>query len=239
MNEQNSGPHTQFKISASEHSQNETWCSVETTPSSAAAKDVIEIIDCDDETNPDENSDAYVSDLCTNLGETEIICEKFVSSPSSNQTKKRNRIDCWEFPHIIQEMKRSKLGVEANNNSPIRKWMFGANMLKAFKRTMNFACMPYALYRQKVSASKSTEGLNRVFYHFETLRYSNDAIPSRCDLAEYLIDGDPELRLTKSVAKVKQQCPKVINQCRRLATDHYESLFMLYCNGDDPFFGSK
>ncbi|KAK6137320.1 hypothetical protein DH2020_028924 [Rehmannia glutinosa] len=189
----------------------------ETTPSSAAAVEIIEISDCDDETNP--GGDANVAETCTNSGKTKTFCEKAASSPSSNQTNKRNGIDCSDFSIRIPETKRSKPG---------KTWMFGADMLKAFQEDdelcMNAMC---ALYRQKVSASKSTEGSNRVFYHFETMR--------GCDLAEYLIDGDPELRLTKSVREVKQQ---FINQCRRLATDHYASLFMLYCNGDDPFFRS-
>ncbi|KAI3468644.1 hypothetical protein Pfo_025307 [Paulownia fortunei] len=299
------GPHAslafEFRMSA--------WCSREMMPSSAAARDIIEIIDCDDETNPVES--AYVADLCTNLSETEMISEKVVSSPSSNQTNKQNRIDCSGVSLIIPKRKRSKLGNEDDNllvdgekedqnlesthnrhaspgkpnsgsvylqeallpsrgnsgfkrceekagapsdsQSPLQKidgfkdrssthklhskkfcktWMFGADMLKAFQEDdeicLNAVC---ALYRQQVSASKSTRGSNGVFYHFETMRGRT--------LAEYLIDGDPELRLRKSVPEIKQQFPDVLNQCRRLATDYYENLFILYCNGEDPFFKSR
>ncbi|GFP82537.1 hypothetical protein PHJA_000396700 [Phtheirospermum japonicum] len=46
-----------------------------------------------------------------------------------------------------------------------------------------------------------------------------------CALAEYLIDGDRELRLRKSVSEVKKEQPDVIGQCRKLAT----KLFQIYC----------
>lgn len=56
-------------------------------------------------------------------------------------------------------------------------------------------------------------------------------------LAEYLIDGDPLHKRRKSVSQVKKESAETIEKCRRIAVDYHERLFMLYCNGDDPYFG--
>ncbi|GFP82525.1 hypothetical protein PHJA_000395500 [Phtheirospermum japonicum] len=96
-------------------------------------------------------------------------------------------------------------------------------MLRAFQQDeqlcMNAVC---ALYRQHVVARKSK--LSNLFF-------------SGCALAEYLIDGDGELRLRKSVSEVKKERPDVIGQCKKLATIYVEKLFEIYWAADDPFFG--
>ncbi|KAL0408077.1 UNVERIFIED_CONTAM: hypothetical protein Sradi_1742100 [Sesamum radiatum] len=113
-----------------------------------------------------------------------------------------------------------------------RKWMFEADMLKAFQEDvelcMNAVC---ALYRQQFFTGKSAHGSSKhgVFSHIDSI--------SGSALAEYLIDGDPELRLKKSVSDVKEERPDVLNKCRKLATIYNEKLFEIYCNREDPFFG--
>ncbi|KAL0290696.1 UNVERIFIED_CONTAM: hypothetical protein Sangu_2561400 [Sesamum angustifolium] len=113
-----------------------------------------------------------------------------------------------------------------------KKWMFEADMLRAFQEDvelcMNAVC---ALYRQQFFTGKSAHGSSKhgVFSHI-------DSISGRA-LAEYLIDGDPELRLKKSVSDVKVERPDVLSKCRKLATIYIEKLFKIYCNREDPFFG--
>ncbi|XP_011073624.1 uncharacterized protein LOC105158540 isoform X1 [Sesamum indicum] len=113
-----------------------------------------------------------------------------------------------------------------------RKWMFKADMLQAFQDDvelcMNAVC---ALYRQQFFTGKSTHGSSKygVFSHI-------DSISGRV-LAEYLIDGDPELRLKKSVSDVKEGRPDVLSKCRKLANIYHEKLFEIYCDRKDPFFG--
>ncbi|KAL0393646.1 UNVERIFIED_CONTAM: hypothetical protein Slati_4330800 [Sesamum latifolium] len=92
-------------------------------------------------------------------------------------------------------------------------WMFASDMLKAFMEDdelcMNAVC---ALYRQQVAASKSPGGFAGLFQHFEAM--------SGRALAEYLIGGDPELKLRKSVAEVKRTIhlcyPSLPEACNRL-----------------------
>ncbi|KAL7159962.1 hypothetical protein ABFS83_01G062900 [Erythranthe nasuta] len=185
------------------------------------------------------NINAYV-----NLGETGIGLEGFGSGDSSNRTiNKRNvTMDCSEDSVVTKKGKKGKKGSvlgnendesHMNNRRVVRfrnigekKWMCGAHMLKAFDEDdelcMDAVC---ALHRKQVS----TPGSNLVESHFQTMR--------GCDLAEYLIDGDPKLRRKKSVSEVKDRFPNVVNRCRILAADYYEKLFMMYCNGEDPFFG--
>ncbi|KAL2544336.1 uncharacterized protein Fot_13569 [Forsythia ovata] len=117
-----------------------------------------------------------------------------------------------------------------------KTWMFGADMLKAFEEDpelcLNAVC---ALYRQQISAANFTDDL--------TLSKSVGLI--HCDatsihaLGEYLIEGDPQHRLRKSVSEVEQQRPDVLRNCQKLAIIYYEKLFEIYCKGKDPFYGPR
>ncbi|KAL3844507.1 hypothetical protein ACJIZ3_001910 [Penstemon smallii] len=117
-----------------------------------------------------------------------------------------------------------------------RKWVFGADMLKAFQEDeelcLNAIC---ALYRQHISVATSTQASNLC----EIGGFSNADAMSGCALAEYLIDLDPELRLRKSVSEVKQERPDVLSHCKSLATTYHEQLFKMYCNAEDLLFSQK
>ncbi|KAK4435441.1 hypothetical protein Salat_0707500 [Sesamum alatum] len=234
---QDSGRHAgsglEFRMSASEQLMTQTWCSHELTPYYKDAGVIIDIIDSDDETTPDKP--AYISTPLIQINE-----EKNDPSEVSLVSQKRKRI---EFG--IDEQKEDQNIVVAasdsrrhnfdgfNDRTPTlqRTWIFAADMLKAFEEDdelcMNAVC---ALYRQQVFESKYTGGFSGLLHHFEAMRARS--------LAEYLIGGDPELKQRKSVAEVKEEFPCALYLCRSLATDYYESLFTLYCNGDDPFFRS-
>ncbi|KAL6578767.1 hypothetical protein OROMI_008983 [Orobanche minor] len=114
-----------------------------------------------------------------------------------------------------------------------RKFVYEADMLRTFQQDeqlcMNAVC---ALYRQQVAAKKpkgrSNLSDNRGFSPVDSI--------SGCALAEYLIDGDKELRLRKSVSEVRKQRPDAIAQCRKLANIYVEKLFAIYCTGEDPLF---
>ncbi|KAK4422536.1 hypothetical protein Salat_1836100 [Sesamum alatum] len=220
--------------------------------SSSAAGNIILVCDSDDETNHDGT--ACTPDRGANMAENEMTFEKFVQTPSCSQTMARrleeksgavcdsqtplqkfNALNdgdttdsedesCSDsyMNELIESLEREKLS---------RKWMFEADMLQAFQEDvelcMNAVC---ALYRQQIFAGKSAHGSSKhgVFSHI-------DSISGR-ELAEYLIDGDPELRLKKSVSDVKEQHPDVLSKCRKLATIYHEKLFEIYCNREDPFF---
>ncbi|KAI3453792.1 hypothetical protein Pfo_010455 [Paulownia fortunei] len=311
-------------------------CSTKMACSSSAAGDIIQISDSDDETNP--GGAAYISDMgvSANVGANEMIFEKFVQSPSSSKTNKRNSTDCREdsLTNLTSKRKRSifgsdednlpsdemenqviksthdrivslhndftvkripdtglpqailpsiscslsrrceeKAGAACGSQTPLqkfnglndgdstdsedesctdscmddlvatlrskklsKKWMFEADMLQAFQEDeelcLNAVC---ALYRQQIFAKKSTQGSNLPksggFSHVDSM--------SGRALAEYLIDGDRELRLRKSVSEVKQQRPDVLRQCKRLASIYHEKLYEIYSKAEDPFFGQK
>ncbi|GFP82546.1 hypothetical protein PHJA_000397600 [Phtheirospermum japonicum] len=102
--------------------------------------------------------------------------------------------------------------------------MYEADLLRALQEDeelcMNAVC---ALYRQQAQLNNC---LCRIFL-------------SGRALAEYLIGGDRELRLRKSVSEVKKERPDVISRCRKLATIYVEKLFQIYCEAGDPIFGQS
>lgn len=55
-------------------------------------------------------------------------------------------------------------------------------------------------------------------------------------LAEFLIDGDPKGKLTKSKMELMAYDPKGLDDCRRLAIEHSKQLFEIYQKQEDPLF---
>ncbi|KAL6578763.1 hypothetical protein OROMI_008979 [Orobanche minor] len=196
---------------------------------SSASGGVIEVIDTDDEAYPDGVAHISNRGVGSNVGEKNEI--NSVRSPSgmrskrsgtnltANSTTKRKRNDEDEF---VASPPSEKIGS--------KKFTYEADMLRAFQQDeqlcMNAVC---ALYRQQAKP-KGHADLSEMG-GFSPL----DSV-SGCALAEYLIDGDEELRLRKSVSEVKRRRPDVISQCRKLANKNVEKLFAVYCAGDDPLF---
>ncbi|KAI3848012.1 hypothetical protein MKX03_001124 [Papaver bracteatum] len=103
------------------------------------------------------------------------------------------------------------------------KWKFEADMISSFEKEPEL-CMKAvcALYRQQISEGK---GL---------LHYS-DAL--RCTtLAKFLMDGDCEGDLNKSVKELEIFDYEGVDDCKRLARRYSTQLFCIYQRRKDPFF---
>lgn len=55
-------------------------------------------------------------------------------------------------------------------------------------------------------------------------------------LAKFLVDGDPLGKLRKSVKELQQYDSKGMDECRKLARNHYKQLYQMYQKEEDPFF---
>ncbi|KAL3844505.1 hypothetical protein ACJIZ3_001908 [Penstemon smallii] len=179
------------------------------------------------EGNANESNGTDQGKECERLEESdciEVICVDDETSPGGSELC---AIVCGKekigekFPLTSFALKRK---------SRDKKWLLGADMLNDFQEDeelcMNVVCV---LYRQQISASESsTQDLDGGLSH-------SDALSVRA-LWEYLFDGGHGLRLGKTVCEVKQDRPDVLVECRRLATNYYDKLFRIYCNGEDPFF---
>ncbi|CAA0838801.1 Unknown protein, partial [Striga hermonthica] len=196
---------------------------------------------------PEDAEAVVLGELNSTVGEN---CMNFLESQSSiSKRSKRTQTDCTD-DHLIAswstKRRRNKCTGNGDNVSINEKekevsglthdkmsgeWTCEADMLRAFREDeqlcMNAVC---ALYRQQTkSKGCSNSSGNGVFSPVDLFSGSS--------LAEYLIDGDKELRLKKSASEVKKIRPQAINQCRKLATIYVEKLFAIYRSGEDPLFG--
>ncbi|KAG8375072.1 hypothetical protein BUALT_Bualt10G0062200 [Buddleja alternifolia] len=223
----------------------ESGCSRKKTCSSAVAEDIIDIIDSDDdEPKPKKKRSTLGSDDddLSIRGQKEKQIRK--STHNSNLPYVSNQV----FRRCEEKTTRASIDYKSDDSTEScsekcidnlvasllgrklqRRWIFGTDLRKDFEEDdelcMDAVCV---LYRFQISSSKSNTDSNGGLHHF-------DAMGGR-GLAEYLIDGDGELKLRKTVSEVKRQRPDVVELYRRLASDHYEKLFMIYCKGEDPFF---
>ncbi|KAK2664233.1 hypothetical protein Ddye_002807 [Dipteronia dyeriana] len=89
-----------------------------------------------------------------------------------------------------------------------------------------------ALYRQQISLGISPRKLpsasSRGFNHLNILRGTT--------LAKFLIDGDPQGMLKKSVSELLQFDRSGLVECRRIAIDHSKQLLEIYKKKEDPLF---
>uniref|UniRef100_A0A5B7B637 Putative sarcolemmal membrane-associated protein-like n=1 Tax=Davidia involucrata TaxID=16924 RepID=A0A5B7B637_DAVIN len=177
-----------------------------------------------------ENKSSPVND-CTTMPESGgSRLRKFIpdgmDSSDSGDSSSSSRDACSDsyMNNLIAEYKR---------NRDNKTWTFELDMLSAFERDpelcMNAVC---ALYRQRMSTDKSIQGSSFSkkwgFDQFDALRVTN--------LAKFLIDGDPQGKLKKSVSELQQYDLKGLDDCRKLATWHSKQLFEIYRKKEDPFF---
>ncbi|KAI7750598.1 hypothetical protein M8C21_019389 [Ambrosia artemisiifolia] len=113
------------------------------------------------------------------------------------------------------------------------KWDLEGDMLSDFGKDpalcMSAVC---AVYRQQTAdeqASKETIYRNkRGFSQADAWRASK--------LADFLMDGDSNGDLKKTVEELKQYDSEGIKLCRKLATTYSNQLFQIYQNKEDPYF---
>ncbi|XP_026432886.1 uncharacterized protein LOC113330238 isoform X1 [Papaver somniferum] len=103
------------------------------------------------------------------------------------------------------------------------KWKFEADMLSSFGEEPELCVKAVcALYRQQISEGKG-------------LLHNSDAL--RCTtLAKFLLDGDCEGDLNKSVEELETFDSKAVDVCKRLARRYSTQSFNIYQNGKDPLF---
>ncbi|KAL3645726.1 hypothetical protein CASFOL_010906 [Castilleja foliolosa] len=147
-----------------------------------------------------------------------------LSDEASTEDSEDDSCTDSKMDDLVASLPSKKLG---------RKWTCEVDLFRALQQDeelcLDAVC---ALYRQHIVARKSKgHSNNGVFDPVDSM--------SGCALAEYLIGGDGELRLSKSVSEVKIERPDVIGQCRKLATFYVEKLFAMYCAANDPFFGQS
>ncbi|KAL8091280.1 uncharacterized protein LOC141698109 isoform X2 [Apium graveolens] len=106
---------------------------------------------------------------------------------------------------------------------------FEAEMLTAFNKDdelcLNAVC---ALHRVQKCDELPRASQYRGFSAIDTIRGSH--------LAKFLIDGDPQGKLQKSVVELQEYDYRGIGECRKLARNHFKQLFQIYQKEEDPFF---
>ncbi|OAY59620.1 uncharacterized protein LOC110626043 isoform X1 [Manihot esculenta] len=153
--------------------------------------------------------------------------DKFQNGSDSSSSSSSE--DEWDFSVDFSTM--NKHWQRGQENGPCKRWGRDADMVTAFEKNgelcMEAVC---ALYRQQTRKSiyGTSSSQNRGFNKFALTRGTT--------LAEFLIDGDPKGKLTKSKMELMAYDPKGLDDCRRLAIEHSKQLFEIYQKQEDPLF---
>ncbi|KAF5203578.1 Homeobox-leucine zipper hox24, partial [Thalictrum thalictroides] len=113
------------------------------------------------------------------------------------------------------------------------KWQYEVEMVSSFE-TDPSVCMRAvcALYRQHTIEKKAVaapgHSRNRGFCRIDEQRGTL--------LAEFLLGGNLDGEMKKSVEELKRYLPSGIDECKRLAKKYSEQLFTVYRSKEDPFF---
>ncbi|XP_026403334.1 spindle pole body component 110-like isoform X2 [Papaver somniferum] len=113
------------------------------------------------------------------------------------------------------------------------KWQFEADLFSSLQKDPEL-CMRAicALYRQQISKEKYTRGsLDSNERGFNV----NDALRGTT-LAEFLMDGNHEGDLKKSIKELEMFDSKALEDCKKLSMYYSTQLFSIYQSKDDPFF---
>ncbi|CAH9141396.1 unnamed protein product [Cuscuta epithymum] len=144
-------------------------------------------------------------------------------SPSNCRKKMKYDKEAMHEAKLVAPVFCSPKKPKASKGS--RKWLSESEMRLAFANDgelcMRAIC---ALYRKLLSAPLTLEAVDKGFE-------PNDQIG--VELAKYLIDGNPENKLNRSMLEAS---PVAIGQSKRLARQYSEQLFRIYSSGEDPLF---
>ncbi|CAO2181421.1 unnamed protein product [Urochloa humidicola] len=114
-----------------------------------------------------------------------------------------------------------------------KDWKFEADMLAAFAEHPELCLKAVcALYRrqtqeeqlEKAALVHNKEGFNHI-----------DARRASC-IAEFLLDGDRDGPLMKTVDDLEEHDAYALEFCRRVASNYSKQLFAIYQNKEDPYF---
>ncbi|KAG9448387.1 hypothetical protein H6P81_014515 [Aristolochia fimbriata] len=112
-------------------------------------------------------------------------------------------------------------------------WVDEGQMLSSLGKNPEL-CMKAvcALYKRQTSEEQSVKG---TIYHNKRGFSTIDALRGS-QLAEFLMDGDPCGRVTKTLQDLKMYDPSGPELCRNLAFRYSRQLFEIYKAGEDPYF---
>ncbi|CAO2194230.1 unnamed protein product [Urochloa humidicola] len=114
-----------------------------------------------------------------------------------------------------------------------KDWKFEADMLAAFAEHPQLCLKAVcALYRrqtqeeqlEKAALVHNKEGFNHI-----------DAHRGSC-IAEFLLDGDRDGPLMKTIDDLEEHDTYALGFCRRVASNYSKQLFAIYQNKEDPYF---
>ncbi|CAA0812972.1 Unknown protein [Striga hermonthica] len=112
-------------------------------------------------------------------------------------------------------------------------WEYEADMLadlgKYPELCMKAVC---AIFRRQTSE----EQLHQATLVHNRRGFSQVHAPRGSDLAKFLMDGDPNGDVNKTLDELQKFDPLGIKQCRKLAIHYSKQLFEIYKNREDPFF---
>ncbi|KAK3429420.1 hypothetical protein EUGRSUZ_E00841 [Eucalyptus grandis] len=134
---------------------------------------------------------------------------------------------------IKHENRAASASAKSDYGSSLHKerWNSEADMLLDFTQDdelcMKAVCALYRWQRSKSMQRTACGGFNDLLS------------PRENSLAEFLMGGDPEGKLKKSVMNLRDHCPEGPILCRSAATIHFKQLFVIYRMKEDPFFPSS
>ncbi|KAJ8768543.1 hypothetical protein K2173_022649 [Erythroxylum novogranatense] len=172
------------------------------------------------------NSSSFKANNCSTAGKCQNKCNALVLDSldvddDSSWVDSEDDIDpMFDFSVFLQR--------DQGKKDPT-KWKLEKDMVAAFERDIEL-CMKAvcALYRQETGVGKSLGLLKRGFMKINRER--------DMALAEFLVDGDQQGKLKKSVEELLAYDPDGLDSCKRIAIDHSAQLFELYQQKEDPLF---
>ncbi|CAK7335676.1 unnamed protein product [Dovyalis caffra] len=158
---------------------------------------------------------------------SELVLDRSVGSDSEESSSSS---ESEEFDFSIDFSYMTK-PVQANRNH--RKWKSEAEMVAALEQEVELRLKAVcALFGQQAAVEKSSNFystfLNQGFDKVDAARGTA--------LAEFLINGDPQGKLKKSVVEMIAYDLKGTADCRRLAIKYSKQLFEMYQQKGDPLF---
>ncbi|KAK9075373.1 hypothetical protein SSX86_003696 [Deinandra increscens subsp. villosa] len=134
---------------------------------------------------------------------------------------------------VVSDYKETLEKIARKKKTSNLKWDLEGDMLSDFGKNptlcMRAVC---ALYRQQTEDEKE---LKATLHHNER-GFSQPDAPRGSELAEFLLNNDPNGDLVKTEEDLKEFDPEGLERCMSLAAKYSKQVFEIYQNNEDPYF---
>ncbi|CAL4978644.1 unnamed protein product [Urochloa decumbens] len=186
----------------------------------------------DDDSEEDDDMEDFINDEDSSENTSESA-EESCDEPGMSGTSVLNEESSPGPEESDSEVDYADVMARIGRRKKAKDWEFEGDMLAAFDEHPELCLKAVcALYRKQTEEEQMHKA---TFVHNKQGFNQIHALRGSC-IAEFLLDGDLNGPLKKTISDLEEHDRYALGFCRRMASHYSKQLFAIYQNKEDPYF---